>query len=101
MKGTWQSGVGALALVGSGTALADYAYNLQTPASGVAQDVFQLHNLIMLVCLGIFVVVFTAMFYSLWKHRKSVGHQARSEEHTSELQSPKELVCRLLLAKKK
>src|SRR5574340_1255919 len=76
MKGTWQSGVGALALVGSGTALADYAYNLQTPASGVAQDVFQLHNLIMLVCLGIFVVVFTAMFYSLWKHRKSVGHQA-------------------------
>src|SRR5574340_1024487 len=27
--------------------------------------------------------------------------QARSEEHTSELQSPKELVCRLLLEKKK
>src|SRR5574340_840909 len=26
---------------------------------------------------------------------------ARSEEHTSELQSPKELVCRLLLEKKK
>jgi cytochrome c oxidase subunit 2 len=30
----------------------------------------------MLVCLGIFVVVFGAMFYSLIKHRKSVGHQA-------------------------
>src|SRR5574340_1510039 len=28
-----------------------------------------------------------------------VGH--RSEEHTSELQSPKDLVCRLLLEKKK
>src|SRR5205807_9874644 len=28
-------------------------------------------------------------------------HQARSEEHTSELQSPCNLVCRLLLEKKK
>src|SRR5574340_1817575 len=27
--------------------------------------------------------------------------RARSEEHTSELQSPKDLVCRLLLEKKK
>src|SRR5574340_354534 len=29
------------------------------------------------------------------------GPQVRSEEHTSELQSPKDLVCRLLLEKKK
>jgi len=55
---------------------AEYAYNLQIPASKVAQDVFDLHNLIMLVCLGIFIVVFGAMFYSLLKHRKSKGHQA-------------------------
>src|SRR5690348_17558213 len=31
----------------------------------------------------------------------SVGAQGRSEEHTSELQSPVHLVCRLLLEKKK
>src|SRR2546426_1983922 len=30
-----------------------------------------------------------------------VGHRVRSEEHTSELQSPCNLVCRLLLEKKK
>src|SRR5258708_39022948 len=30
-----------------------------------------------------------------------IGTQARSEEHTSELQSPDHLVCRLLLEKKK
>ncbi|MHB1187298.1 cytochrome c oxidase subunit II [Thiobacillus sp.] len=64
------------ALMTSQSALAEYAYNLQEPASQVAHDVFQLHNLIMLVCLGIFVVVFGAMFYSLVKHRKSAGHQA-------------------------
>src|SRR5207244_8356752 len=32
-----------------------------------------------------------------WTHR----NRARSEEHTSELQSPDHLVCRLLLEKKK
>src|SRR5256885_5370243 len=32
------------------------------------------------------------------RHR---GHDQRSEEHTSELQSPCNLVCRLLLEKKK
>src|SRR5258708_11863208 len=31
----------------------------------------------------------------------AAGRQARSEEHTSELQSPDHLVCRLLLEKKK
>src|SRR2546426_7403632 len=33
--------------------------------------------------------------------RHHPGHQPRSEEHTSELQSPCNLVCRLLLEKKK
>ncbi|MFZ3042603.1 MAG: cytochrome c oxidase subunit II [Thiobacillus sp.] len=64
------------ALATSQSTLADYGYNLQIPASQVAQDVFELHNLIMLVCLGIFIVVFGAMFYSLLKHRKSLGHKA-------------------------
>src|SRR5258708_24651323 len=37
------------------------------------------------------------------EHRLRLGQQvrARSEEHTSELQSPDHLVCRLLLEKKK
>src|SRR2546425_2699122 len=34
-------------------------------------------------------------------HRSRLGHAARSEEHTSELQSLAYLVCRLLLEKKK
>src|SRR2546430_4122522 len=33
--------------------------------------------------------------------RDQRGHHARSEEHTSELQSQSNLVCRLLLEKKK
>lgn len=76
MRSLWQSGAAALALAAGEAAQAGYAYNLQAPASQVARDVFQLHTLIMLVCLGIFVVVFGAMFYSLFKHRKSRGHPA-------------------------
>src|SRR5207248_11067418 len=34
-------------------------------------------------------------------HASLLGHDERSEEHTSELQSPYDLVCRLLLEKKK
>jgi cytochrome c oxidase subunit 2 len=77
MKSKWQrAGMVGAALGFSQAAWAEYAINLQEPASKVAHDVFQLHNFIMLVCLGIFVVVFGAMFYSLIKHRKSVGHKA-------------------------
>src|SRR5574337_495610 len=39
-------------------------------------------------------------FFHLFPAR-SQGHSRRSEEHTSELQSPLNLVCRLLLEKKK
>src|SRR5688572_32414969 len=35
------------------------------------------------------------------RERPEVGNPARSEEHTSELQSQSNLVCRLLLEKKK
>lgn len=77
MKQKWQRvGMIGAALAFSQSALAEYAFNLPAPASKVAQDIFDLHNLIMLVCLGIFIVVFGAMFYSLLKHRKSVGHKA-------------------------
>src|SRR5207248_11605996 len=33
-------------------------------------------------------------------HRRAFGNHGRSEEHTSELQSPYDLVCRLLLETK-
>src|SRR5437763_16427554 len=41
------------------------------------------------------------LFPPNWHHWKIVTGFARSEEHTSELQSPMYLVCRLLLEKKK
>lgn len=60
----------------SGAVWADYQLNLREPQSALARDVYDLHTMINLVCLGIFIVVFGAMFYSIWKHRKAAGHQA-------------------------
>src|SRR2546426_3816794 len=40
-------------------------------------------------------------FDALERHKSQAGIIERSEEHTSELQSPCNLVCRLLLEKKK
>jgi cytochrome c oxidase subunit 2 len=50
--------------------------DLHPPASKIASDIIGLHNGLMIVCLGIFVVVFGVMFYSIWAHRKSRGYKA-------------------------
>src|SRR5512141_1951089 len=51
-------------------------YNLQDPVTPVARQMYELHSYIMWICLAIFIGVFGGMFYSLIKHRRSVGHQA-------------------------
>jgi len=65
----------SLALV-SGLAHGAYGLNIQPPASPIAEEILGLHNMIMVVCLIIFVVVFGFMFYSIFAHRKSRGHKA-------------------------
>ena len=57
-------------------ASADYAYNFQRPVTPTAREILGLHNLIFFVCVGIFIVVFGMMFYSIFAHRKSRGHKA-------------------------
>jgi cytochrome c oxidase subunit 2 len=50
--------------------------NLPMPATRIAAEQIWLHWFMMIVCTVIFVAVFGVMFYSIWKHRKSVGHKA-------------------------
>ena len=52
--------------------------NLHPPVTKIAQDQAWLHWFMMIVCTVIFLAVFGVMFYSIWKHRKSVGHKAAS-----------------------
>ena len=50
--------------------------NLHPAVTKIAQEQHWLHNFMMIICVVIFLAVFAVMFYSIWKHRKSVGHKA-------------------------
>ena len=67
---------GALLAGSSGLASAAYQWNMQAPASKVAQDVYDLHVLMMGIIVVIVVSVFAVMFYSVFAHRRSKGHEA-------------------------
>ena len=60
----------------SGAAQAAYQLNLPEPVTRVASEIYDLHIIMMWIIVGIFVVVFGVMFYSIYAHRKSVGHKA-------------------------
>ncbi len=50
--------------------------NMHPAVTQIAEEQHWLHWFMMIICLVIFVAVFGVMFYSIWKHRKSVGHKA-------------------------
>ena len=50
--------------------------NLHPAVTQIAQEQHWLHWFMMIICVAIFVAVFGVMFYSILKHRKSVGHKA-------------------------
>jgi cytochrome c oxidase subunit 2 len=66
----------ALPLLGAGVAAAEMRLGFQDQKTALGHTVYDLHNIIVLICVVIFIVVFGAMFWAIWKHRKSVGHQA-------------------------
>lgn len=49
--------------------------NLHAAATRIAVEQSWLHWFMLITCIVIFVLVFSVMFYSIWKHRKSVGHK--------------------------
>ena len=55
---------------------ADYHVDILPPVTPVSRDIYALHFGILWVCVGIFIVVFGAMFWSVFKHRRSKGHKA-------------------------
>jgi cytochrome c oxidase subunit 2 len=60
----------------SGAVHAAYQWNLPSPVTRVAGEIYDLHIVMMAIIMVIFVLVFGVMFYSIYAHRKSVGHKA-------------------------
>ncbi|MDR2220834.1 MAG: cytochrome c oxidase subunit II [Methylobacillus sp.] len=57
---------------------AEYAWNFPKPVTPMAADTLHVHNKFMIIIMVIFVVVLGIMIYSIYKHRKSKGHQPAS-----------------------
>ena len=69
----------ALALVSApALAASEHQYNLTAPVTKIAEQIYDLHTLMLVICLVIFVAVFGVMFYSIYAHRKSKGAKSAS-----------------------
>jgi cytochrome c oxidase subunit II len=59
---------------------------MQAPQTIVAQQIIDLHVIVLGVCILIAIVVFGIMFYSIARHRRSAGHQARQFDGNKRLE---------------
>lgn len=65
-----------LATALSGSAQAAWTLNMRPGVTEISNEIYDLHQLMLLICTVIGAVVFGLMFYSIFKHRKSQGHKA-------------------------
>jgi cytochrome c oxidase subunit II len=63
----------ALGFAANAGANTSNGYNLPTGVTGLARDMYDLHMIVFWICVGIAVVVFGAMIYTLVKFRQSQG----------------------------
>jgi cytochrome c oxidase subunit 2 len=87
---SWRNAASSLVLMAgawAGTAMAQVndlpggpavnQLNFAPPVTKIAEAQHWLHWFMMIICAAIFVLVFGVMFYSILKHRKSVGHKSQ------------------------
>jgi len=55
---------------------AEYQLDLRPGVTTVSQGAYEIHTLVMWICVVIGIIVFGAMIYSIIMHRKSRGHEA-------------------------
>ncbi len=74
---------GLIGLVMAGTASADWALNMPEGVTDLSKATYDIHMLVFWVCVGIGVVVFGVMIYSLFAHRKSKGVEPAQFSHST------------------
>lgn len=75
-----------LMALGLETAHADYDLNLMKGVTQISNDVYDLHMLILWICVFIGIAVFGTMFYSIYHHRKSKGHKAEQFHENTKIE---------------
>jgi len=97
VKKFWQMGsAAALAMTLASPAGAD-ELNMRAGVTEISNSIYDLHMLILWICVVIGVVVFGAIFWSLIHHRKSAGYQAAHFHESTKLEIAWTLVPTLIL----
>ncbi|MEY4139774.1 MAG: hypothetical protein RLZZ371_1956 [Pseudomonadota bacterium] len=76
MRSMYKFGLSVLLALGSVAAWAGYAFNFPEPVTPIARETLHMHNLVMVVILVLFFLVFGLLIYSFRVHRKDAGYKA-------------------------
>src|SRR6266545_1898120 len=71
------AGLASIALPGIAVADGEARFGFQTPQTPVAHQIYDLHLVVLAICIAIAVGVFAFMFYATLRHRRSLGHEAK------------------------
>lgn len=80
-----RAALGALLMAAAGLVSAD-ELNMPVGVTEISRSVYDLHMLILWVCVVIGIVVFGAMFWSIIHHRRSQGHEAAQFHENTRLE---------------
>ncbi len=81
-----QAIIGLVTTVVSFTVQAKWETNLTKGVTELSREVYDLHMLVMWVCVAIGVLVFSLMIYSMIKHRKSLGHEPATFHESTKIE---------------
>ena len=74
---------GLVALLPLGAAHAAWELNMPRGVTPISREAYDQHMLMLWWCVGIGIVVFGAMFYSMFRHRRAAGHTAANFHHNT------------------
>ena len=70
-------------LLASTMSLAEYGLNLRKGVTEFSETAYEMHTFTLWICIVIGIVVFGAMIYSIFAHRKSKGYQPEQFSHST------------------
>lgn len=74
-----------------------WGVNMTQGVTEISREIYDLHMLIFWICVVIGIAVFGVMFYAMYKHRKSRGHEAASFHESTKVEILWTIVPALIL----
>ena len=74
---------GLMTAIGTSAHAAFGDLNMPVGVTPISREAYELHMLILIICVVIGILVFAMMFISIMKHRKSLGHEPAQFHHST------------------